>query len=105
VFLPSYFNRRRRKQLEPIQFVPVSKAFDPQIKVRALRDLNGWVNEDRRVKWSIGRNQIGFLNESKAREFEVKGYIEIITGKVIPVSEDEAAEMLSTVTTISMGAG
>jgi hypothetical protein len=104
MYLPN-FVRRRRKQLEPIKFVPMSRAFEPQIRVRAIRDLNGWASEDRRVKWSIGKNQIGFLNESKAREFQVKGYVEIITGEIKPVSEDEAAEMLSTVTTISMGAG
>lgn len=98
------FERRRRK-LEPVRFVPVSKAFEPQVRVQAVRDLNGWVDRERRVKWQIGRHQIGFLNEAKAREFETKGFVRILNGDVTPVSEDEAAEMLSTSTTITLGAG
>jgi hypothetical protein len=99
--LPNF--QRRREKLEPITFVPVSKAFEPQIRVQALRDINGWVDKRERKKWHIGRHQVGMLNEKTAREFEVKGYVRILEGDVKPVSEDEAAEMLSTVTTITMG--
>lgn len=99
------FNRRRRRALEPIRFVPVSQAFEAQVRVQATRDLSGWVNRDRRVKWEIGKGRVGYLNASTAREFEVKGYVRILAGDVVPVSEDEAAEILSTTTTISLGAG
>lgn len=98
------FTRRRRK-LEPITFVPVAKAFEAQVRVQAVRDLSGWASRERRVKWHIGRNQVGYLNAEKAREFQVKGYVRILEGDVQPVSEDEAAEILSTSTTISLGAG
>jgi len=92
----------RRKELKPVTFVAVERAFKPQIKVRATRDLSGWVNRDRRVKWSIPTGRIGMLDEDRAREFQVKGYVEILDGTVKPVSEDEAAEMLSTVTMIGL---
>ncbi len=97
------FNRRRRK-LEPVTFVPIERVFRPQVKVRATRDISGWASRDRRVKWSIGKGRVGCLDEPVAREFEVKGYVEILDGQVRPVSEDEAAEFLSTVTVLNMGA-
>lgn len=98
------FNRRRQR-LEPVRFVPVSQVFEPQVKVQALRDLNGWADRDRRVKWTINRGRVGFLSADIAREFEVKGYVRIVEGEVEPVSEDEAAEMLSNMTTVTLGAG
>lgn len=103
--LPNFSRRQARAARGPVRFVSVSEAFEPQIRVQALRDLNGWVDEGRGVKWHIGKHQLGMLNERKAREFEVKGYVRILDGSVEPVSEDEAAEILSTVTTITLGAG
>ena len=96
---------RRRRPLEPITFVPHTHAFKPQIKVRATRDLNGWADRDRRKKWHIGKGSIGCIDEDKAREWHTKGYVEILDGTIRPVSEDEAAEMLSTVTTLNMNLG
>lgn len=101
--LPNF--ARRRAKLEPIKFVPVRKVFKPQVKVQALKDLNGWADRDRRVKWTINRGAVGCIDADKAREFEVKGYVRIVAGEVEPVSEDEAAELLAGVTTISLGAG
>ncbi len=96
------FNRRRRK-LEPITFVPIERAFKPQVKVRATRDISGWASRDRRVKWEIPSGRVGCIDEDVAREFQIKGYVEILDGSVRPASEDEIAEVLSTVTTISLG--
>lgn len=95
----------RRRKLEAITFVPVEKAFKPQVKVRALKDISGWASRERRVKWSIGAGSIGCLDENKAREFATKGYVEILEGGVRPVSEDEAAEFLSTVTQVNLNGG
>ena len=97
------FNRRRRN-LEPITFVPVEAVFRPQVKVRATRDISGWADRDRRVKWSIGKGRVGCLDHDVAREFQIKGYVELLDGEVRPVSEDEAAEFLSTVTVLNLGA-
>lgn len=100
--LPNF--ERRRRKLEPIRFVPVERVFKPQVKVRATRDINGWADRDHRVKWHIAKGRVGCLDEPVAREFEVKGYVEILDGRVRPVSEDEAAEFLSTVTVLNLGA-
>lgn len=96
---------RRRQQLEPITFVPVERVFAAQVQVRALRDINGWADRDKRVKWHIGKGSIGCVDENKAREWATKGYVEIIDGTVKPVSEDEAAEILSSVTTLNLNLG
>lgn len=100
--------RRRRRELEPIRFVPVERVFKPQVKVRATRDLSGWVDRGKksgkRVKWAIPAGRIGCMDEDHAREYAVKGYVEILDGTIKPVSEGEAAEMLASVTTISLGA-
>lgn len=97
------FNRRRRR-LQPITFVPVEKAFKPQIKVRATRDLSGWADRERRVRWHIGAGREGCMDEDKAREFATKGYIEIVEGVVRPVSEAEAEAYFSQMTVIGPGA-
>ena len=94
---------RRRRKLQPVRFVAVEKVFKAQIKVRATRDLNGWANRDRRVKWHIGAGRVGCLDEDTAREFQTKGFVEILDGTVRPVSEAEAEEFLSQVKTITMG--
>lgn len=91
--------------VRPITFAPIRKAFKPQVKVQALKDLNGWANRERRVKWHISKGSVGCIDADKAREFQVKGYVRIIEGEVEPVSEDEAAEMLATVKTITLGVG
>lgn len=99
--LPNF--ARRRQRLEPITFVPIERVFKPQVQVRALRDINGWADRDRRKKWHIGAGRIGCIDADKAREWATKGYIEILDGEVKPVSEDEAAEFMSTVTTLNLG--
>ena len=100
---PAPRRKRKPKEIEPVKFVPVERAFKPQVKVRALHDLNGWVDRRRRIKWHIGTGQIGCIDEDKAREWMAKGYAELIEGTVKPVSEDEAAEFLSTMTRIGIG--
>lgn len=99
--LPSF--RLRRQKEQPIKFVTLAEAFTPQIRVRATRDINGWVDRRRRVKWHIGAGSIGCLDEPTAREFATKGYVEILDGQIRPVSEDEAAYFLSNVKTINLG--
>jgi len=93
----------RRRELEPITFVSVERVFQPQVKVRATRDLNGWADRQKRVKWHIGSGRIGYLDSDVARQFQVKGYVQILEGDVKPVSDDERAEILSTMTVIGLG--
>jgi hypothetical protein len=94
---------RTKPVVKPVTFVPVEKVFKAQVKVRAKHDLNGWADRTKQVKWHIPAGRIGCLDEDKAREFHTKGYVEILDGSFKQVSEDEAAEMLSTVTTLSLG--
>jgi hypothetical protein len=108
VTLPSFSHpnfARARERLIPVKFEPVSKAFKRQVKVVANRDISGWINRGRRQKWFIPAHKPVWISEDKAREFQAKGYLEIIEGKVKPVSPDEAAEFLSQVTSIGMGGG
>jgi len=95
--------KKRAPRFKPITFVPVEQVFQPQVEVRAKHDLNGWADREKRIKWSIPAASVGCLDQDKAREFSVKGYVEILNGDVKPVSEDEAPEILSTVTVIGLG--
>lgn len=99
--LPS-FSRRREKE-RPIKFVTPAEAFQPQVEVIAKKDLSGWVDRRRRVKWHIGAGSRGFMDEPSAREFQAKGFVEVIAGEVRPVSPGELEEFLSQVTTINLG--
>jgi hypothetical protein len=94
---------RRREKLKPVEFQPVSEVFEPQVGVIPKSDLSGWVDRRRKVKWSMSAGRKYYLNEAKAREFETKGFLDIVSGAVAPVSDDERAEFLSQVTRISMG--
>lgn len=102
--LPNF--ERKRRRMEPVEFVPITKAFKRQVQVVANRDLNGYLYPGSDKKWHIPAHRPVWIDEDKAREFQAKGYIEIVGGKKIkPVSPDEAAEFLSQVTTIGMGGG
>lgn len=96
------FSRRRWKK-ETTHFVTVDQVFKPQVKVRALHSLSGWADRDRKVKWEIAKGSIGCLDEDTAREFQAKGFIEILEGSVKPVSEAEAAEFLSQIKQVGLG--
>ena len=93
----------RKPALKPVTFVPVEMAFKPQIKVRALRDINGWVSRAKRIKWEIGAGSIGCLDADTAREFQAKSYVQILDGEVKPVSEAEAEELIGQTTTVTLG--
>jgi hypothetical protein len=93
----------RPRAVQPITFVPVEQVFQPQVQVRARNDINGWADKHKRIKWHIPAGAVGCLDQDKAREFAIKGYVEIIDGTVKPASEDEIAEVMSTVTVIGLG--
>lgn len=95
--------KKRAPRVQPVRFIPVERVFKPQIKVRALHTLNGWVDRRKKIKWEIHAGQVGCVDEDKAREWVAKGYAEILDGTIKPISEDEAAEYLSQVTTIGLG--
>ena len=96
---------RSKPRIQPVTFVPVEQVFQPQVEVRSKVDLNGWADRRKKVKWNIPAGSVGCLDADKAREFQIKGYVEVLNGDVgPPASEDEIAEVMSTVTVIGLGA-
>lgn len=93
----------KRKPPLVVKFVPVERAFKPQIKVQALLDVNGWVSRERGIKFQIGKGRIGFVDADIARVWQAKGYAEILDGEVKPVSADELAELTSKDAKITLG--
>lgn len=94
----------RREKLRPVKFVPAEQVFKPQVKVQATRDINGWADRKKKVKWAIPAGSVCYIDSDKAREFQIKGYVRILDGTVEAASDDEVAEILSTVTTLNLGA-
>ena len=92
----------RRRKLRPITFTPGEQVFKPQRMVRMTRDVSGWVSERDRRKWELSYGKEYAIDEDKAREFAIKGYC-IPIGWEVEASDDERAEILSTVTTIGLG--
>lgn len=95
-----------KKNSNPVQFVSVDRAFDhAQIEVQATRDISGWVDRGRGIKWNIPRGATGYVPIEIARQWQVKGYCRVLGGAELlkPVSVDEEAEILSDVTNITLG--
>lgn len=101
--LPNF--NRRRLQLIPVEFVPVSQVFRPMVEVKFLKDVSGWVGSDKstRKKWHFAAGQTYAIDAEKAREFVAKGYCEPINPLDPPLSHDEVLEFRSTVTVIGLG--
>ena len=97
--IDSRIRRRQHRELNPITFVPVN--WEPQVEVTFTRDVNGWVDHGKRLKWSFAKGSTHMVDEQHAVEFIVKGYA---TG-TLPrsVSDDEKAELRSVMTTIGLG--
>jgi hypothetical protein len=92
-------NQQRKESLKPVEFQPVH--WQPQVEVTFTRDVNGWLDRDRRVKWHFSAGSTHMVDEQHAVEFIIKGYA---TGTLPrPVSEDEKAEIRSVITVVGMG--
>lgn len=93
--------RQRKELLKPVRFEPVN--WKPQVEVTFTRDVNGWLDHDRSVKWHFAAGSTHMVDEQHAIEFITKGYA---TG-TLPrsVSDDEAAEIRSSMTTIGLSTG
>lgn len=101
--LPNF--TRRREKLIPVEFVPVSQVFQPMVEVKFLKDVSGWVGENKssRKKWSFSTGQIIAIDADKAREFVAKGYCEPTHPLDPPLSHDEVLEFRSNVTVVGLG--
>lgn len=92
-------NHQRRHALAPITFQPTH--WQPQVRVTFTRDVNGWLDRDRSIKWHFAAGSSHMVDEQHAVEFIVKGYA---TGELPrPVSADERAEIRSVITVIGLG--
>lgn len=95
--------QKKRREFDVVKFVPVERAFKPQIKVKALLDITGWLDRDKGIKFRIGMGRVGFVDADSARIWQAKGYITILEGEVEPVSEDELYELSKDDAKISLG--
>lgn len=99
--LPNFVLRRRKR--EDITFVEPREVFKPMVAVVAKKDISGWANRDRKVKWSMSAGTKYYLDRETARKFMVKNYVYGPPGILDDVSDDERAEIMSEVTIIGMG--
>lgn len=91
--------RRQHRELHPVTFAQVD--WQPQVKVKFTRDINGWLDRDRSIKWHFAAGSTHMVDEQHAVEFISKGYA---TGELPRhVSDDERAEIRSVMTTIGLG--
>lgn len=91
--------RKEYRSLMPITFQAVN--WQPQVEVRFTRDVNGWLDRDRNIKFHFAAGSRHMVDEAHAVEFITKGYAKGTLPRF--VSEDEAGEIRSVMTTIGMG--
>ena len=91
--------RRQHKELYPVEFQPVN--WQPQVEVTFTRDVNGWLDVDKRIKWHFAAGSTHMVDEQHAVEFIVKGYAKGDLPR--EVSADERDEIRSVMTTIGLG--
>lgn len=95
--------RQQRKRFRSVRFVPVTQAFKPQIEVTFIKDVSGWVDHDRGLRYSFAAGRSYMVDEDTAVNFIVKGYA---SGELPrPVSDDEKAEIRSVMTTVGVPGG
>ena len=89
---------KERRRLTPITFQPVN--WQPQVEVTFNRDVNGWLDHDRSIKFHFAAGSTHMIDAEHAIEFVCKGYA---TGKLPRrVSQDEIDEYRSQVTVLSL---
>lgn len=92
---------RRRRALQPVEFIPAKKAFQPQVKITMTRDVNGWLHRKRKQKFHLAAGRSYHVDEDRALEFIVKGYA---TGTPTrEISEDELKQWHSEMKTVNIG--
>jgi hypothetical protein len=91
--------RRHQRPITPVTLQPVN--WQPQVRVTFTRDVSGWLDRPQGVKFQFAAGSTHLIDERHAVEFIVKGYC---TGELPrPVSDDEAADIRSSMTTIGLG--
>ena len=98
----SFFTKKAKPGINPT-FVTPAEVFQPQVEVFTTRDISGWANREKGIKFHLQAGKSYCVDADTAREWQVKGYVHIVHGEVKPVSADEKAEILSTVREIKVG--
>ena len=90
-----------RRRERPIKIIKPEDAFQPQTAVTMTRDVNGWIDRRRGLKWHLAAGRTYFIDQDRAAEFITKGY----ANGELPrdVSDDEKAHWRAEQTTISLG--
>lgn len=95
---------RKRKLLEPVYFMPVEKAFSPQVQIHTHQTITGWVKgKEDRARYTLDANKVYAIDEELARKFVARGYASFVTPQP-PISDDERSEAQGVNTTLSLGA-
>jgi hypothetical protein len=98
MLLTAITNHQRREAMQPITFHATHWA--PQVRVTFTRDVNGWLDRDRSIKWHYAAGSTHMIDEQHATEFIIKGYA---IGELPRfVSADEQAEIRSVITIIGL---
>jgi hypothetical protein len=92
-------NHQRKETLKPVTLQAVS--WQPQVQVTFNRDVCGWISREQGLKFQFAAGKTYLIDEQHAIEFIVKGYC---AGELPrPVSDDEAADIRSSMVTIGLG--
>lgn len=93
--------QRRLRDFRPVTFAAVSDAFKPEVTIRFKKDVSGWVNRDRKIRFHFNAGRTYMVDRETAVQMIVKGYA---TGELPrQVSDDERADIRSAMSTISLG--
>jgi hypothetical protein len=95
--------RAKQRRFRTVEFVPVRRAFTPQVEVTFNKDVAGWVNQAEGKRYSFSAGRTYMVDEDTAVNFIVKGYARGELPR--PVSDDEAAEIRSVMTTVGVPGG
>lgn len=101
VNIPGILRAKRRVPIEEVRFLPITQVFKPQRHVVMLKDVTGWVNNDKRTarKWHFSAGKEYFIDTDVADQFIVKGYAKGELSRHF--SDDELAEIRASVVNIS----
>lgn len=103
VNIPGILRAKRKARFKPVVFTPVENVFKPQHRIEMLKDVSGWVNNDKSTgtKWHMQFGKVYFVDSETADSFIVKGYAKGELSR--HYSDDEMAQIKSSVANIGMG--
>lgn len=93
----------RKEKVTPVTFINAADFFEPQVHIKALKDVSGWVDKKRKQRWSLSAGKTYVVDVETATEFISKGYAE---GQIPRTpTEGELEEWQSQMTTVGVPNG